>query len=101
MYRCLRLHAFRRAAVASDDVRYLMVPSFGPFACTILAEIAKLNVFLSQQHAEEAALCVAMGSCLSIYGTILNKAANFRPWYQVYNLTVTLSVFLYMMWLNE
>jgi len=101
LYRCLLLSKFRRAAVHAEDIRYLMVPTFGPFACTILAEIAKFNVYFFQRHPEKAAFGVALGSCLSIYGTILMKQVRLRPWYHVYNLFVTIFTFLYMHVLNE
>ena len=93
IYRCKQLAHFKERAIATLDKRYLMVPTFGCLACTILTEIAKLLV-RSQDHALAVGLC----SNLAIYGTILLKKTLTYKQFVYYNVAISVAIFSYLLW---
>ena len=88
VYRVLKLNDFHSRAKRFEDTRYLLVPSFGPFPCTILAEFVKIWIYAGNKH-PYAHLILTLCSSMSIYGTILTKKKGFRRIYMLYNVMLT------------
>ena len=90
-YRCSQLDNFHAQALAKLDKRYLMVPVFGKFACTILTEIAKFMV-----QKDSHALALGFCSNMAIYGTILLKHQFSYKQFIMYNIVLSTSTFIYL-----